>query len=324
MNSELNEFLFVEKYRPRNINDCVLPETIKDMFQEIIDGGSDNFPNMIFSGGPGIGKTTVARALCEELDIDYLFVNASDENGIDVLRTKIRSFASTYSLTGGIKVVILDEADHLNPSSTQPALRGFMEEFSKNCRFILTCNYKNKIIPALHSRCPVVEFKIPKAEKANLAGEMFVRVSKILHEEEIAFKEEILAQAITQFFPDFRMILGKVQQFSHSKTLDPDILKATGTESFDTLFTILKNKKFNDLRKWVGENSDTDIQSFYSEFYKYVFKMYDAETPVVEKESMGLLIPLIQQYAYESSFTADSEINMMAFLTMVMVETKVI
>lgn len=315
--------LFVEKYRPRTIAECILPVAIKKSFQEIVDNGEDNFPNMIFHGGPGTGKTTSAIALCNELNRDFLFINASNENGIDVLRTKITSYASTMSLDGGLRVVILDEADHLNPSSTQPALRGFIEEFSSNCRFILTCNYKNKIIPALQSRCPVIDFRIPKQEKQTLAGEMFVRVCSILDDEGITYERDVVAQTVKTFFPDLRLILGKVQQFSYNGNLDISVLQATKT-NMDELFELLKDKQFNKVRKWVAENSDNDIHEFYSKIYEYIFRRYDNDNPVISKQTMAMAIPLIQQYNYEAAFTPDSQINMMAFLTMMMAETEIL
>jgi len=317
---DIHNVLFVEKYRPKTIDDCVLPRDIKKVLKSIAVEGRDNFPNMILSGGPGCGKTTAARAMCEELGLDYLFINGSDENGIDVLRTKIRGFASTLSLTGGLKVVILDEADHLNPTSTQPALRGFIEEFSSNCRFIMTCNYKNKIIPALHSRCPVIDFKIPKTERVGLAGEMFELCKSILKREGIQFDSNTLAQAVKTYFPDFRMILGKLQHHSKNGSLDNSIVSSSSNNEMSKLFEILRSKKFIALREWVADNSDGDVQRFYSDLYKYIWRMNDEGTPIIDSKSLAVAIGTIQEYSYQSAFTIDPEINMMACLTMLMVE----
>ena len=315
----MNDFLFVEKYRPQTIQECILPTTHKNMFQEIVDGGADAFPNMTLSGDAGTGKTTVARALCNELSMDYLLINASEENGIDVLRTKIKRFATTKSLSGNKKVVILDEADNLS-SATMQALRGFIESYSKNCRFILTCNYKNKIIPALHSRCPVIDFKIPKDQRGGIAGEMFLRMSQILKNENIQFNDNTLERVVVKYFPDFRTTIGKIQQFSKSGTLQDGIVGESDDADFDELFSFLKGKKFVSIRKWVSQNSDMDIQSFYSSMYKYLWKRFDADDLPITNQSMTSFIPMIQEYSYQAAFTVDNEINMMAFLTMTMVD----
>ena len=210
-------FLWVEKYRPKKITDCILPESIKNTFIEFV--GQKEIPNLLLAGGSGVGKTTVARALCEQLHADYILINGSEESGIDVLRNKIKTFASTVSLQGGYKVVILDEADYLNPQSTQPALRGFIEEFHKNCRFIFTCNFKNRIIEPLHSRCSVIEFKI-NGNKNQLANEFMGRVESILKAEKIGFEDKVIAELIMKHFPDWRRVLNELQRYSVSGRID--------------------------------------------------------------------------------------------------------
>ena len=215
-----DEFLWVEKYRPTTVDECVLPNQLKDTFKQIVDSGE--LPNMMFTGTAGVGKTTVARALCNELDLDYIIVNGSEDGNIDTLRGKIKQFASTVSLQGGYKVVILDEADYLNPQSTQPALRGFIEEFSNNCRFILTCNFKNRIIEPLHSRCSVYEFNI--GNKAELAGQFMGRLQTILTKEEVKYEDPVLAELIMKYIPDWRRVINECQRYGMSGSIDSGIL----------------------------------------------------------------------------------------------------
>jgi len=220
------QFLWVEAYRPRTVDSCILSKDIKKYFKDVVSKGE--IQNMLLCGTAGTGKTTVARALCEELNSDYIVINGSEESGIDVLRTKIKQFASTISFTGNTKVVILDEADYLNPNSTQPALRGFIEEFSNNCRFIFTCNFKNRIIPPLHSRCAVIEFKIPKGEKPRLATEFFKRITSILSDKEVVADNKVVAKVIEKYFPDFRRTLNELQRYSQSGSIDEGILSFVG------------------------------------------------------------------------------------------------
>ena len=303
-------FLWVEKYRPKTIADCILPESIKNTFLEFV--GQKEIPNLLLSGGSGVGKTTVARALCEELHCDYIIINGSEESGIDVLRNKIKTFASTVSLQGGSKVVILDEADYLNPQSTQPALRGFIEEFHRNCRFIFTCNYKNRIIEPLHSRCSVVEFKI-NGNKAQLAAQFMNRIDDILTQEDIGFEEAVVAELIMKHFPDWRRVLNELQRYSVSGTIDSGILVNIAEVNLKELMTHLKNKEFTKVRKWVVDNIDNDPVKVFRKVYE---KLYEYMKP----ESIPSAVILLGEYQYKSAFVADQEINLLACLTEIMAQ----
>jgi len=250
MNSDPTHFLFVEKYRPKTIEECILSERLKIPFREMVSTGE--IQNLMLSGGPGCGKTTVAKALCSELNCDYLLINCSEDGNIDTLRTKIRNFASTISLGGNTKVVILDEFDYSNPQSMQPALRGFMEEFAKNCRFILTCNYKNKIISPLHSRCTIIEFKFEKEDKPELCNQFFERCRIILSNEGIQYNSHALAKFIIKFFPDFRRILNELQRASLHGSINESILCDLSEESITELFKGMKKKDFDGIRTWAA------------------------------------------------------------------------
>ncbi len=256
-----NEFLWVEKYRPRTLDDCILPADQKQIFKEMLTKGE--IQNMLLCGGAGMGKTTVARALCEELQTDYLIINGSEESGIDVLRTKIKQFASTVSFSGKPKVVILDEADYLNPNSTQPALRAFIEEFSNNCRFILTCNFKNRVIPPLHSRCAVIEFKLPKSEKPKIAAAFFRRVNDILGVEKIEADGKVVAKVIEKHFPDYRRVLNELQRYSSTGKIDEGILVSLSDANMNELLSSLKEGDWKKMRTWVVNNLDNDPQTIY-------------------------------------------------------------
>lgn len=302
-----DQFLWVEKYRPKTIDECILPESLKQTFREYVTAGE--LPNFLFHGSAGVGKTTVARALCNEIGADVMFINGSDESGIDVLRTKIRSFASTISLTDAKKVVILDEADYLNPNSTQPALRAFIEEFANNCRFILTCNYKNRVIEPLHSRCAVVDFKIGNEEKKEIAAEFFKRILAILKSENIDFDKKVVAELVQKHFPDFRRVLNELQRYSVSGKIDSGILVNLSKESYKQLFGFMKEKNFTEVRKWVAKHNDTT----------QVFReLYDSASTVMEPASIPQLVILLADYSYKSAFVADQEINMMACFTEIM------
>jgi DNA polymerase III delta prime subunit len=302
-----NEYLWVEKYRPRNLNDCILPEGQKRVFREFIEKGE--IQNMLLCGGPGMGKTTVARALCEELETDYMIINGSEESGIDVLRTKIKQFASTMSFSGKTKVVILDEADYLNPNSTQPALRGFIEEFSKNCRFILTCNFKNRIIQPLHSRCAVIEFKYDKKEKASIAAQVLKRLGFILLNEGISFDNKVLASLILKYFPDYRRIINELQRYSAAGTIDEGILARVGEVNTTELINALKNKDWKGMRAWVVNNIDNDPPAIFR-------KIYD---DILDKvQTVPQLVLILADYQYKAAFCADQEINLVACLTEIM------
>ena len=295
--------LLVEKYRPTKIADCVLPKNIKQMFVDIAKTG--DIPNMILNGGAGCGKTTVAKALCNELGIDCLLVNASEDSGIDVLRTRIRNFASTVALGGGRKVVILDEADYLNPQSTQPALRGFIEEFAVNCRFIMTCNFKSRIIEPLHSRCTVIDFKIPNKEKPDLAQEFLARAKFVMDSEGIVYDEKVIAHLIVKNFPDFRRVLNLIQRYSVSGAIDSGILATSSDITVKSLIEAMKKKDFNSIRKWAVENSDKEMAGIFR-------RIYDALQDSIEPSSIPQAILILSEYQYKSAFVADQEINLVA------------
>ena len=307
------DFLWVEQYRPKTIDDCILPDSLKTLFKSFIKKGE--LSNLLFSGTPGIGKTTVAKALCEELNCDWIMINGSEEGGIDVLRNKIKNFASTVSLSGGKKVVILDEADYLNPQSTQPALRGFVEEFHKNCRFILTCNFKNRIIEPLHSRFSNIEFKVNPKDKPKLASRLFERAVYILKEQNVSYEDKVLVELITKHFPDFRKLINELQRYSVSGSIDAGILVNVSDENLKTLITHLKNKEFSDMRKWVVNNLDNDPVKIFR-------KIYDTLYTNLEPSTIPHAVLIIADYQYKSAFVADQEINLVACLTELMSQVK--
>ena len=307
------DFLWVEQYRPKTIDDCILPDSLKTLFSSFVKKGE--LSNLLFSGTPGIGKTTVAKALCEELNCDWIMINGSEEGGIDVLRNKIKNFASTVSLSGGKKVVILDEADYLNPQSTQPALRGFVEEFHKNCRFILTCNFKNRLIEPIHSRFSNIEFRVNPKDKPKLATKLFERAVYILKEQNISYEEKVLAELIKKHFPDFRKLINELQRYSVSGTIDAGILVNVSDENLKSLLTHLKNKEFSDMRKWVVNNLDNDPVKIFR-------KIYDTLYQSLEPSTIPIAILIIADYQYKSAFVADQEINLVACLTELMDRVK--
>lgn len=305
-------FIWTEKYRPRKVADTILPEQIKATFQQFVD--RNEIPNLMLSGSAGTGKTTIARALCEEVDADYIIINGSMNGGIDTLRNEINNFASTVSFTGGRKIVILDEADYLTPQ-TQAALRNFMEEFSKNCGFILTCNFKNRIITPLHSRCSIIDFKIAPSDRPKLAAQFMKRVEGILEKEGVEYDKQAVAAVIMKFFPDNRRILNELQRYSASGKIDTGILAGMSNESFRDLVDLVRAKKWKDMRKWVGENLDTEPTSLMRKFYDQAFEL-------IIDQSVPTLVLLIADYQYKSGFVADQEINLVAFLTQVMSEVE--
>lgn len=312
--SREDQFLWVEKYRPQKIDDCVLPEALKKTFKEYIAQGE--LPSFLFSGTAGVGKTTVAKALCNEIGAEYIMINGSDEGrSIDVLRTTIKGFASTISLTDAKKVVIIDEADYMNAQSVQPALRSMIEEFSQNCRFIFTCNYKNRIIEPLHSRCAVIDFKIDSSDKQQIAAQFFKRATQILKQEEIEFDPKVVAELITKHFPDYRRILGELQRYSVSGKIDSGILVNMSEESFRSLITMLKNKDFTEVRKWVAKQSDADTTSLFRE-------LYDSASTNIDIGSIPQLVLILADYQYKAAFVADHELNIMAALTEIMAQCK--
>lgn len=307
----MKEFLFVEKYRPQTIEDCILPEGLKETFRKIVEKGE--LPNMMFTGSAGVGKTTVARALCNELDIDYMMINGSEDGNIDTLRGKIKQFASTVSLQGGQKVVILDEADYLNPQSTQPALRGFIEEFSSNCRFILTCNFKNRIIDPLHSRCSIYEFNL--GNKAEMAQAFMARLQFILDSEHIIYDNAVIAELIMKYIPDWRRVINECQRYGMSGHIDTGILVTLSETSIKGLMEDLKAKNFKKMRKWVTDNIDVESSK--------LFRMiYDNMTDYVEPQSIPQVVLILADYSYKDSFVADHELNVVACMTEIMSSIK--
>lgn len=308
------EFLYVEKYRPQNIGDTILPKGVKKSFEEFVQ--NKEIPNLLLCGTAGTGKTTIAKAMCNELGADFIVINGSDEGRlIDTLRTKIKNFASTVSLSGGPKVVILDEADYISAESVQPALRNFIEEFSSNCRFIFTCNYKNRIIAPLHSRCTVIDFSIPKSEKSKLAGEFLQRLIQICNEEGIKYEEKVLVELILKFFPDFRRCINEVQRYGASGVIDSGLLATLSEEKLTPLIDMLANKDWSNMRKWVGQNSDNDLNTLYR-------KVFNALEQRLEPSSIPAAVLFIADYQYKSAFAMDSEINFVACLTEIMSECK--
>ena len=309
----MNEILWVEKYRPQTISDAILPFELKQTFQQFVD--NQNCPNLLLSGSAGCGKTTVAKAMLEELGCTYMMINGSEESGIDVLRNKIKNFASTVSMDGKRKYVILDEADYLNPQSTQPALRGFIEEFSKNCGFILTCNFKNRIIEPLHSRCSSIEFRIPKEEKPQLAMEFMNRLEVILNNEQIHYNKKVVASLIQKFFPDWRRVLNELQRYSASGTIDAGILVNLSEDSIKELLTFLKSKEFSNVRRWIVNNLDNDPSRIYRRIYD---SLYDNLVP----STIPHAVVILADYSYKSAFVADQEINLLACMTELMSQVK--
>ena len=307
-------FLWVEKYRPRTIQEAILPDELKQTFQQFVD--QNNIPNLLLTGTAGIGKTTVARALCEELGADYIVINGSNEGrSIDVLRVEIQNFASSVSFSGGRKYVILDEADYLNASSVQPALRNFMEEYSSNCGFILTCNFKNRIIDPLQSRCSVIDFKFDKKIKATMAMQFMKRVEFILNEEEVKYDKKALAQVIQQHFPDWRRVLNELQRYSGTGSIDAGILRNWRDENLVSLMKTMKVKDFDGMRKWVFENSDTDSSAIFRE-------IFDKCSDYIKPNSIPGVVVTLGEYQYKAAFVADAEINMIACLTVIMMEAE--
>ena len=301
--------LWVEKYRPSKISECILTDDLKNTFQTFVNDGY--VPNLLLSGGPGVGKTTVAKAMLEEIGATYMMINGSEESGIDVLRNKIKNFASTVSMDGNRKFVILDEADYLNPQSTQPALRGFIEEFHKNCGFILTCNFKNRIIEPLHSRCSVVEFRIPTTEKPALAGQFFKRVQDILKSEDVQFEPKAVAGIVEKHFPDWRRVLNELQRYSASGMIDAGILVNLSETNMKDLVMFLKETDFKSIRKWVANNLDNDPSRMYR-------KVYDTLYDEVQPQTVPHLVLATADYSYKSAFVADQEINMLAYMVEIM------
>jgi DNA polymerase III delta prime subunit len=305
----MEQLLWTEKYRPKKIEDCILPERLKTPFQEYVNQGK--IPNLLLSGGAGVGKTTVAKAMCEEIGCDVMVINGSDESGIDTFRVKIKNFASSMSLAGGRKVVIIDEADYCNAESVQPALRNFIEEFAGNCSFIFTCNYKNKLIDPLHSRCAVIDFALKNGEKAQMASAFMKRVQSVLQSENVEYDDKVVAELIKKHFPDFRRVINELQRYSQLGKIDIGILSQISDVTINDIIKYIKEKDFGAIRKWVASN-DIDATAFYR-------KLYDNLYEVLKPQSIPQAVLILADYQYKGAFVADQEINTVACLTELMV-----
>lgn len=309
-----DQFLFVEKYRPQTIDECILPNHIKNTFKEFIK--QKQIPTLLLDGTAGVGKTTIAKALCNELDAEYLFINGSDEGrSIDILRTTIRGFASSVSMYDQPKVIIIDEADYMNPQSVQPALRSFIEEYSANCRFIFTCNFKNRIIEPLQSRCTIVDFRLDNKDKPAMMAQFFKRANQILALENIEYDSKVVAEIIGKYFPDYRKVLMELQRYSVSGKIDSGILVNLSQESYKELFKLMKEKNWKEVRNWVGKNSDTETIAIFRQFYDNAFDL-------MEPQSVPAMVDIIGEYDYKSAFVSDKEINIMCALTAIMSSCK--
>ena len=306
----MEHLLWTEKYRPQTIEDCILPERLKQPFQEYVN--QHNIPNLLLSGGAGVGKTTVAKAMCNEIGCDFMVINGSDESGIDTFRTKIKNYASSMSLSGGRKVIIIDEADYLNPNSTQPALRNAIEEFAVNCSFIFTCNYKTRIIEPLHSRCAVIDFNLKNGEKAKMASAFFKRIQSILQSEKIEYDDKVIAELIKKHFPDNRRILNELQRYSQFGKIDSGVLAQIGNVQISEITKHIKDKDFGAIRKWVA-STDLDANTMFRQ-------LYDALYDIMKPQSIPQAVVIIADYQYKNAFVADTEINLVACLTELMVE----
>ena len=311
----MSDFIWVEKYRPTTIDECILPKSIKKTFQDFVDRGE--IPNMLLSGPPGIGKTTVAKALCNQLGADYYVINGSDEGRfLDTVRTNAKNFASTVSLTSESKhkVIIIDEADNTT-SDVQLLLRASIEEFSKNCRFIFTCNYKNKIIDPLHSRCSVVDFSVNKKDKPTIAAQFFSRLNSILEEEKVEADKKVLAELINKHFPDWRRVLNELQRYSVSGKIDAGILVNLSEEKVNELIQLFKEKELGKVRKWIVNNLDNDPVRIFRVLYDTLYDRIDSST-------VPHLVLVLADYSYKSAFVADQEINLLACMIEIMQQVK--
>jgi DNA polymerase III delta prime subunit len=306
----MEQFLWTEKYRPQTVEDCILPERLKVPFQEYVN--QKQIPNLLLAGGAGVGKTTIAKAMCSEIGADYMVINGSDESGIDVFRGKIKNFASSMSFGGGRKVIIIDEADYLNPNSTQPALRNAIEEFASNCSFIFTCNFKNRIIDPLHSRCAVIEFGLKNGEKQKMATDFLKRILSLLDSENVEYEKKVIAELVMKHFPDFRRVINELQRYSKLGKIDVGILAQIGDVSITQIVKHLKEKDFASVRKWAAT---TDIDS--TTFFR---KLYDNLYDIMKPSSIPQIVIILADYQYKQAFVADQEINLVACLTQIMAD----
>ena len=306
----MEHLLWTEKYRPKAIKDCILPDRLKKPFQEYVN--QSNIPNLLLSGGAGVGKTTVAKAMCDEIGCDSLVINGSDESGIDTFRVKIKNYASSMSLAGGRKVIIIDEADYLNPNSTQPALRNAIEEFASNCSFIFTCNYKNRIIDPLHSRCAVVDFTLRNGEKAKMASQFMKRITNILVDEKIEYDDKVIVELIKKHFPDFRRVINELQRYSNFGKIDIGILAQIGDVPIEKVVGFIHEKNFKEIRKWIATN-DVDSNTLFR-------KLYDVLYEKLKSHSIPKAVLILADYQYKAAFVSDQEINTVACLTELMME----
>jgi DNA polymerase III delta prime subunit len=304
----MEHLLWTEKYRPQTVSDCILPERLKTVFQEYVN--QKQIPNLLLSGGAGVGKTTIAKAMCNEIGCDYMVINGSDESGIDIFRNKIKNYASSMSLSGGRKVIIIDEADYLNPNSTQPALRNAIEEFASNCSFIFTCNYKTRIIDPLHSRCAVVDFGLQNGEKAQMASSFFKRIEHVLDSEKVDYDKKVIAELIKKHFPDFRRVINELQRYSQLGKIDVGILSQIGDISITQIVKHLKEKDFTSVRKWAA-TTEIDNTTFFR-------KLYDSLYDIIKPQSIPQVVIILADYQYKQAFVADAEINLVACLTEIM------
>jgi len=304
----MEHLLWTERYRPQTVEDCILPERLKVPFQEYVN--QKQIPNLLLTGGAGVGKTTIAKAMCNEIGCDYMVINGSDESGIDVFRNKIKNYASSMSLAGGRKVIIIDEADYLNPNSTQPALRNAIEEFAGNCSFIFTCNFKNRIIDPLHSRCAVIDFGMKNGEKQKMAGSFFKRIQSILESEKVEYDAKVIAELVKKYFPDFRRVINELQRYSQLGKIDVGILAQIGDISITQIVKFMKDKDFTAVRKWVA-TTEIDPATFYR-------KLYDSLYDILKPASIPGVVIVLADYQYKQAFVADQEINLVACLTEIM------
>lgn len=311
VSTEITDLIWVEKYRPKSISDCILTKELHGIFSGIAKSGK--MINLMLSGKPGTGKTTIARALCQDLGLDHIVINCSEQNGIDTLRTTIRSFASTKSLHGGKKVIILDEFDYANPQSMQPALRGAIEEFAPNCNFVLTCNYKSRIIDPLHSRCTVIDFNFPPEERSDIAKKMMARCETILKQEKIQYQTEVIANLIVKYFPDFRRVINELQKYSAAGKIDIGILANKQDENVKELVEHMRKKDFASCRKWIATSPETGSPDFFR-------KLYDALYQALKKPSVPGMVLIVAEYQYKAAFVADQEINNMAMVCQLMMD----